>query len=105
MSMPFLFLNAYFMMVLEGLNGRLPNQDLLNSFNIISSNTGGTKVILYDSLQDGMELPLPAWLSDIVGSDSWRDYMVQARNILKHVSYQAFGRASGIHGLFHRQVL
>ncbi|TEB26622.1 Gaa1-domain-containing protein [Coprinellus micaceus] len=57
----------------EGLNGRLPNQDLINSFERISRFTGGVPVVLYD----------------------------HAKNVVRHVGYQGPGRPSGIHGLFH----
>jgi Gaa1-like, GPI transamidase component len=87
----------------EGLNGRLPNQDLLNSVNVIATNTGGTKVVLYDFLEEDIQSSLPEWMSGIITSSRWaRDYAVQARSIIKHMSYQALGRASGIHGLFHQ---
>ncbi|KAF9791259.1 Gaa1-domain-containing protein, partial [Thelephora terrestris] len=91
----------------EGLNGRLPNQDLLNSFHIISRNTGGVPVLLYDNYDPddnnwGDPLPL-LWLPSILKNNGRvKDYVYRARNLLRHVSYQARGHPSGIHGLLHQ---
>lgn len=90
----------------EGLNGRLPNQDLLNSFHIISRNSG-VPVLLYDNYDPGdsnWRDPLPLlWLPSAL-RNNWRvkDYVYRARNLLRHVSYQARGHPSGIHGLLHQ---
>ncbi|KAF8587402.1 Gaa1-domain-containing protein [Ramaria rubella] len=87
----------------EGLNGRLPNQDLMNSFNVISTHTGGVPVVLYDHLDEQVDLIVPHWLPLALRNDAnIREYVKRARNIIKHVGYQTFGRASGIHGLFHQ---
>ncbi|KAI0934286.1 hypothetical protein AcW1_005863 [Taiwanofungus camphoratus] len=94
----------------EGLNGRLPNQDLINSFQIISRHTGGVPVLVYDHL-DPREFPnrrhelsgIPAWLPDFLKqNEEVNDFAFHAKNILRHASYQARGRASGVHGLLHR---
>ena len=29
-------------------------------------------------------------------------YLYQARNVVRHLQYQARGRGSGVHGLFHQ---
>ena len=31
-----------------------------------------------------------------------KGYAYQAKNVLRHLGYQARGRPSGVHGLFHR---
>ncbi|KAJ4487817.1 Gaa1-like protein [Lentinula aciculospora] len=82
----------------EGLNGRLPNQDLLNSFQHISRRTG-VPVVLYDHKDEpGLE-----WLPESIRNHrEIRTYAAQARNLLRHVRYQASGRGSGVHGLFHQ---
>ncbi|KAJ7581146.1 Gaa1-like protein [Mycena floridula] len=94
----------------EGLNGRLPNQDLVNSFHWISKYTGGVPLLVYDNL-DPREHPgrrdeldiLPTWLpSSIRDNSDVRAYGYQAKNVLHHVGYQATGRGSGVHGLFHQ---
>ncbi|KAH8107140.1 Gaa1-domain-containing protein [Cristinia sonorae] len=94
----------------EGINGRLPNQDLYNSFHIIARHTGGVPVALYDHL-DSREHPyipsdtsdIPSWVPPVIKNQpSVREYAYRTNNILRHVGYQARGRASGVHGLLHR---
>ncbi|KIY43587.1 Gaa1-domain-containing protein [Fistulina hepatica ATCC 64428] len=94
----------------EGLNGRLPNQDLINSVQRIAQSTAGVPIVLYDLAPLSDTLSLPTWiaslaskLSDAVSSlPGGRVYLSRAQNVGRHVSYQAFGRASGVHGLFHQ---
>lgn len=92
----------------EGLNGRLPNQDLLNSFQKISVYTGGVPVTVYDHYERG-EFPerdladIPSWVpSAAKNTEAVKEYAYRAKNVLRHVSYQARGRASGVHGLMHQ---
>lgn len=85
----------------EGLNGRLPNQDLLNSFTMISE-WGGVPVTLY-----GTPSTTPVgWLRwvGLDGVEFVREYVRRGRNVLRHVGFQASGRASGAHGVFHQWV-
>jgi len=93
----------------EGINGRLPNQDLINSFRVVSHNLG-VPVVLYDHI-DPSEYPghqqllalLPSWLpKSLVENPVVLAYVYRARNILRHAGYQARGLASGVHGLFHQ---
>jgi GPI-anchor transamidase subunit GAA1 len=97
----------------EGLNGRLPNQDLINSFQRISRYTGGVPVVLYDHLEPGefegarpdLEI-IPSWVPKVLKEqDIVQSYAYRAKNILRHVGYQARGRASGVHGLLHKKAL
>ena len=95
----------------EGLNGRLPNQDLLNCFQLISRHTGGVPVTVYDHI-DHHEFPeaplayLPRWTPRAVKeSEEVREYIDRARNIVRHVGYQARGAPSGVHGLLHQYVI
>ncbi|KAH9035501.1 Gaa1-like protein [Lactarius pseudohatsudake] len=94
----------------EGLNGRLPNQDLINSFRVISQHTGSVPVLLYDHYEPS-EFPgreqirsfFPSWLPDWIREhEDVIEYGYRAKNILRHFVYQAKGRASGAHGLFHQ---
>jgi len=92
----------------EGLNGRLPNQDLLNSFQRISRYTGGVPVVLYDHL-DPRDYPgerskmIPSWVPSAARDQpDVQAYVYQGKNILRHVGYQSRGRASGVHGLLHQ---
>ncbi|KAL1717464.1 Gaa1-like protein [Schizophyllum commune] len=116
----FSHLGLYF----EGLNGRLPNQDLLNSIFRIARNTVGVPVVLYDYKdtfrfeQWTIELTSEDSLLGRLGLAKWemknlvpksirldpaaRAYATKARHILRHFGYQARGRASGVHGLLHQ---
>lgn len=94
----------------DGLNGRLPNQDLINSFQRISRYTGGVPVVLYDHLdprefggtRSDLEI-IPSWFPKVLKEqDKVQMYAYQAKSILRHVGYQARGRASGVHGLLHK---
>ena len=80
----------------------------MNSFRIISHDTGRVPVILYDHVDPGRGNPLllssfvsyaPSFLRELLGLN---DYDQRAKNILRHIGYQAQGKASGVHGLFHR---
>jgi len=94
----------------EGLNGRLPNQDLINSFTRIAGKIGGVPVTLYDYLNPRDSKPprpeleiLPSWVPDTIRHHpDMASYIYQARNVLRHVDFQARGKGSGVHGLFHQ---
>ncbi|KAI9064414.1 Gaa1-domain-containing protein [Trametes sanguinea] len=91
----------------EGLNGRLPNQDLLNSVSLISRYTVGVPTLVYDHIdpRDDSDQPglLPPWLPETVKNNGdVQEYASRARNIYRHMNYQARGAASGVHGLFHQ---
>ena len=95
---------------IEGVNGRLPNQDLINSFNLISQYTAGVPVVMYDHREPN-EFPgrqqtvewIPSWVPrSFAEQQDVLEYTYRVRNILKHVGYQARGTASGVHGLLHQ---
>lgn len=70
---------------------------------MISSHTGGVPVVLYDHLEEQADAIVCRWLPEFLSSQAYvKEYAKRARNILRHVRYQALGRASGVHGLFHR---
>ena len=80
----------------------------MNSFRIISHDTGRVPVILYDHVDPVGGSPLilstlvsfiPSFLRGLLGLN---DYDQRAKNILRHIGYQFRGKASGVHGLFHR---
>ncbi|KIP12246.1 hypothetical protein PHLGIDRAFT_21074 [Phlebiopsis gigantea 11061_1 CR5-6] len=92
----------------EGLNGRLPNQDLINSVQRIAQYTGGVPMLVYDH-KGYNELPnqesafLPRWLPDgLRQTPEAQEYAYRAENVVRHVGFQARGRASGVHGLLHQ---
>lgn len=103
--------------VSEGLNGRLPNQDLINSFERISRYTGGVPVVIHDHKdpREPSDRPahersdIPPWLSWLPGpvqeNNEVQEYAYRVKNIGRHVGYQARGKASGLHGLFHEYAI
>lgn len=91
---------------LEGLNGRLPNQDLYNSFRIIATHTGNIPVILYDHIDprdtNDKSYP-PPWVPLTVKTNpELLEFSVRARNIARNMYYQASGKGSGVHALYHK---
>lgn len=76
---------------------------------MIARYTGGVPVILYDhpDLWRG-DYPLPPWIPEfarnIINSLPVKEYQRLGKNIWRHVKYQAQGKPSGTHGLFHRCV-
>ncbi|KZV73437.1 Gaa1-domain-containing protein [Peniophora sp. CONT] len=93
----------------EGVNGRLPNQDLINSLRVIAHNFG-VPVVLYDHI-DPSEFPgrrqlqdlLPSWIPPtVLDNPVALEYVYRARNIWRQFTYQARGIPSGAHGLFHQ---
>ncbi|OCH88182.1 Gaa1-domain-containing protein [Obba rivulosa] len=94
----------------EGLNGRLPNQDLINSLFVITRHTAAVPVVVYDHM-DPHEFPgikadlagIPEWVpGSLRENDDVVEYGYRAKNILRHANYQARGQASGVHGLLHQ---
>lgn len=62
----------------EGVNGRLPNQDIPNTIAHVGKWAGGVEMRLH-SVEGG--------------------YMDGARHLWEHAKYAALGRASGAHGV------
>ncbi|KAL7283374.1 hypothetical protein ACG7TL_002804 [Trametes sanguinea] len=91
----------------KGLNGRLPNQDLMNSVSLISRYTVHVPTLVYDHIdpREDRDQPdlLPAWLPEpFKHNRDVQEYASRAKNIYRHMNYQARGAASGVHGLFHQ---
>ncbi|PFH54211.1 hypothetical protein AMATHDRAFT_135962 [Amanita thiersii Skay4041] len=84
----------------EGCNGRLPNQDLQNSIYWIARSSG-VPVTVYDHIDTPVSSLSFNWLPDALQKEV-RIYTQHARNILRHVKYQARGLPSGVHGLYHQ---
>ncbi|KAF7440683.1 Glycosyl phosphatidyl inositol protein transamidase complex subunit [Pleurotus ostreatus] len=93
----------------EGVNGRLTNQDLVNSFERIARSSG-VPTVLYDHIDwrdnaaSRAELEIiPPWVPSFLRDNhDVQTYAFQAKNVLRHVGYQARGQPSGVHGLFHQ---
>ncbi|KAF8350571.1 Gaa1-domain-containing protein [Amanita rubescens] len=90
-------------MFYEGCNGRLPNQDLQNSFHRIAL-SNGVPVTVYDHVDTADHNKLPPLFNRFSGNikKELEEYQQRAKNILRHVGYQARGRPSGVHGLYHQ---
>ena len=90
---------------IEGCNGRLPNQDLQNSYHRIAL-SNGVPVTVHDHIETADYNKLPPLfdpLPDTVKNEI-KEYRQRAKNILRHVGYQVRGRPSGVHGLYHQYV-
>ena len=87
----------------EGCNGRLPNQDLQNSLHRIAL-SNGVPVAVYDHVDMMTKGSLPSLLDRLPkpAQVEVEAYRQQAKNIIRHVGYQARGRPSGVHGLYHQ---
>lgn len=78
----------------------------MNSVQRIARYTGQVPVTVYDhlewqdhSVRSSELLFLP---SSLRHNPEIKEFSYRARNILRHIGYQARGRASGVHGLYHR---
>lgn len=90
---------------IEGCNGRLPNQDLQNSYHRIAL-SNGVPVTVHDHVETANHNKLPPLfdpLPDTIKNEI-KEYQQRAKNILRHVGYQVRGRPSGVHGLYHQYV-
>ncbi|EIW65967.1 hypothetical protein TREMEDRAFT_70378 [Tremella mesenterica DSM 1558] len=72
----------------EGINGRLPNQDLINTVQHIARWTGGVPMRVHDVVDeaDGM----------------WERWKIGFKGLWEHGKFTALGRASGAHGVLAR---
>ncbi|KAG9126667.1 Glycosyl phosphatidyl inositol protein transamidase complex subunit [Ceratobasidium sp. 392] len=108
----FSHLGVYF----EGLNGRLPNQDLINSALKIARESNGIAILAYDTL-DYLRTDYPYDSSPTVrklwsylpkaaqrslNDASLKLFENRAGVVARGMGWQASGRASGVHGLFHQ---
>lgn len=77
----------------EGTNGRLPNQDVINTVSRVAQYTGQVPLRYHDILDE----PLHgiAWLGK---------YLLGAKHLLHHFAYAALGRASAGHGSLAKYV-
>ncbi|ODN72678.1 hypothetical protein L202_08117 [Cryptococcus amylolentus CBS 6039] len=73
----------------EGTNGRLPNQDTLNTFSRVASSMGVP--VRYHNIPD--EVEVYRWPFGWLGQ-----YLLAAKHLLHHLAYAGLGRGSGGHG-------
>lgn len=82
----------------EGLNGRLPNQDVPNTLSHVGRWAGGVDMRLHD-INNNLNADEYAWIP------RWgREYWVAARHLWEHARYTALGRASAGHGVLAKFV-
>lgn len=77
----------------EGLNGRLPNQDIPNTLAHVGRWAGGVEMRLHnvdDDLGAEVNKKVPEWA---------REYALAARHLWEHAKFAGLGRASGAHGV------
>ncbi|OCF60861.1 glycosylphosphatidylinositol transamidase [Kwoniella mangroviensis CBS 10435] len=76
----------------EGVNGRLPNQDILNTISRVAQFTGGVPT-RYHNIPDEVPSIGPEWLGK---------YLLASKHLLSHFGYMITGRASAAHGVLAR---
>ncbi|WRT66675.1 uncharacterized protein IL334_003635 [Kwoniella shivajii] len=76
----------------EGVNGRLPNQDIINTVSQVSQYAGGVPP-RYHNIPDD----IPDSASEWVGK-----YLLGAKHLLHHFAFMVTGRASAAHGVLAR---
>ncbi|CAG5134455.1 unnamed protein product [Candidula unifasciata] len=81
----------YFNLKLEGLNGQLPNLDLVNLL-VRLCQKEGARVAIHHSFDKRLSY----------GGDSFDNYKSSLKTMLKMMWYQASGAPSGNHGLFQK---
>ncbi|KAH7104928.1 Gaa1-domain-containing protein [Auriculariales sp. MPI-PUGE-AT-0066] len=86
----------------DGLNGRLPNQDLMNSVALIAQYTGGMTTVLYDHIEPSFISTKPHNSLGAKIDHEINVYKNRAKNMLRHFGYEVVGRPSGVHGLLHQ---
>ena len=79
----------------------------MNAVSLITRHTGGVPVLVYDHMDPKdtptPEISIPFWIPGFLrGNQDVREYALRARNIARHMNWQARGVASGVHGLFHQ---
>ncbi|WVW84278.1 hypothetical protein I302_106308 [Kwoniella bestiolae CBS 10118] len=76
----------------EGVNGRLPNQDIINTVQRVAQFTGGVPTRYHD-IPDEVPEYGPEWLGK---------YLLASKHLLSHFGYMITGRASAAHGVLAR---
>ncbi|KAK4687828.1 GPI-anchor transamidase subunit GAA1, partial [Tremellales sp. Uapishka_1] len=77
----------------EGVNGRLPNQDIINTVSRVARHTGNID-IRYHNIPNNV-VPLgPSLLENQIGK-----YILASTHLLRHFFFMALGRASASHGV------
>ncbi|GFR89960.1 glycosylphosphatidylinositol anchor attachment 1 protein [Elysia marginata] len=86
---------SYYNLLLEGLNGQLPNLDLVNLV-VRLCRREHSQVAIHHSMEKRRHQ-----FSDSKG-ESWSDFKLSLSTMLRMMWYQASGAPSGNHGMFHK---
>lgn len=94
----------------EGLQGKLPNMDVINAFTRIAQRTNAMPVSLSAASEHdhGWKSHSLGVIGDHLQTYLWKDgegakkYLSGLLNVLSQIGYLASGKPSGIHGVFHR---
>jgi len=93
-----------FFCALEGVNGVLPNQDLLNAVYNVGRYTGGVPVQLHSVSDNLDQIAVPSWIPSAfrewIKLSAVTKYYRGFRHLSKHFSYAALGTPAGAHGTF-----
>ncbi|MCO5589837.1 hypothetical protein L7F22_043806 [Adiantum nelumboides] len=92
----------------EGLNGQLPNLDVISTLTNVMYRADGLPVELVDSTEDDWDERAFGEVGDLLekhlfqSGDGTRKYLSGLWNMFGQISRLTFGRPNGVHGLFHR---
>jgi glycosylphosphatidylinositol transamidase len=79
---------------IEGVNGRLPNQDVFNTIAHVARYGGGVQTRVHDIDNE------PEWLQRY--PRLVKDYLLAGKHLVDHFYYNALGKPSGAHGVLAR---
>lgn len=92
----------------EGLNGQLPNLDMVSTLTNVMYRADGLHVELADSTEDDWDDRMLGEMGDLLekhlfqSGDGIRKYLSGLWNMFGQISRLTLGRPTGVHGLFHR---
>ncbi|PWN34863.1 Gaa1-domain-containing protein, partial [Meira miltonrushii] len=92
----------------EGLNGQLPNLDVISTLTNVMYRADGLPVELNDATEDDWEERPWGEVGDLLekhllqSGDGTRKYLSGLWNMFGQISRLTIGRPTGVHGLFHR---
>lgn len=92
----------------EGLNGQLPNLDVISTLTNVMYRADGLPVELTDSTVEDWEERALGEIGDLLekhllqSGDGTRKYLSGLWNMFGQISRLTIGRPTGVHGLFHR---
>lgn len=79
---------------IEGVNGQLPNLDLINTIRVVAQHTANIPITLHDDISKAEE-----------NNDPQLNYWCSLKHMLRTMQYQLFGHPSSNAGLYLRYIL